>query len=617
MNRPREIQICGVRASLLVVFLLAALILGVYAPVLNFDFITYDDDLYVTANEQVKKGLTFDGIRWAFAFNEAVYWHPLTWLSHMLDIEIYGLNSGMHHAVNLLFHIGNSVLLFLLLYRMTGGLWRSAAVAGLFALHPLNVESVAWVAARKNLLSTFFWLLTLLAYWRYCRQPNLARYGVCLLTFTLGLMAKPMLVTLPFALLLMDYWPLKRMRTPRRLILDPAADQDGPFTRSLPPVNWRELIYEKVPLLMLAGITIYLYGASVTNLDIAVGVEAVPLTLRVSNALVSYWIYVRQMLFPVNLTFFYPFPQHIPPGWVVLSAVAVLAVSGIALFRMRQWPFLFTGWFWYLGTLVPVIGLVQAGRWPATADRFVYVPLIGLFVVFVWGASALAVRWKINRIGIAAAALGLLLWMVPTARHQVEFWQNNFTLYEHAVAVTQNNRLAHKNLGNAYLRSGQVQEALRHYRACQRLNPSDPRVYNNLAAAMIKMGKLDTAVAYFEIALRLDPHYADAQKNLRKTIIYRDLRIGQEMMKQGKLQAAIEHYQKLLSLYPENPTAHYRIAVILGRERRVNEAAVWLQKALQKGFRDWDAIRTSEYLEEVRQTAMYKKLEQDYPARSS
>lgn len=622
MNRTRTqyIRICGIRADLLVVFLLVSLILGTYAQVKNFEFITYDDDLYVTANEQVKKGLTWEGIRWAYSLNDAVYWHPLTWISHMLDIEMYGLNPGMHHTTNLLFHVNNCILLFLIMFSMTGRLWRSAAVAGLFALHPLNVESVAWVAARKNLLSTFFWMLTILLYLQYCRKPNLLRYGICLVSFLLGLMSKPMLVTLPFALLLLDFWPLQRIRKPQWLDPDPylmAKAQESAVTDNLRfSDRWRsaglwDLVLEKMPMLLLAAITIYLYGASVKHLEIAVGLQAAPMTLRISNALVSYWVYIRQMFLPLQLTFLYPYPHQIPWWQSVGAGILLIVVTGAVLCWMRRLPYLFVGWSWYLGTLVPAIGLVQAGLWPATADRFVYVPMIGLFVALVWGTSETAIRWNINRIGLAAAVLALFVMLLTTTRRQVEFWQNNISLYEHAIAVTENNLLAHQNLGNAYLRSGKLKEAVHHHRACLRINPANSRAYNNLAAALVKMGKFDEAVSCFEKALQLDPGYVEAENNLRKTVVYRHLRSGKDLEERGNYQAAIEQYQEILSRYPEHPLAHYQIAVILGREGKVDEALVWLQRALQNGFRDWSAIQTSEHLKEVRKTAVYKKMRQE------
>jgi tetratricopeptide (TPR) repeat protein len=609
VNPVKDIGFYRVRCRLLVVLLLVVLTAGVYAPVLDSEFVTYDDDLYVTANDQVRQGLTREGIRWAFDFNEAVYWHPLTWLSHMLDVEIFGLNSGMHHAMNLLFHIANTVLLFWILRLMTGAYWRSAAVACLFGLHPLNVESVAWVASRKNLLSTAFWMLTILTYLYYCRKPNLRRYGGCLTIFLLGLMFKPMLVTLPFVLLLLDYWPLQRIRSPHRLHLTPSR-----FEKS---ADLKELILEKIPFLMLSLIIVYLYGASVKHLDIVVGVETAPMTLRIFNALVSYWAYIRQMFFPVQLTFFYPYPIKIPLWQVIAAAVSLSAVTFFALRWMRKWPFLFTGWFWYFGTLVPTLGLMQAGRWPATADRFAYVPMIGLFVVLTWGAAGWVRRWNLNKVAVAGVGMVLLVLLAASTRRQVEFWQHDVSLYKRAIAVTDNNQLAHKNLGNAYLRNGQVQQAIAHYETCLRIDPADSTIYNNLAAAMIQMDQLDEAVAYLKKALQLDPGYVQAENNLIKILVFRELRIGKALEEKGELQAAIEHYQEFLSRFPDIAVAHYRIAVILGRSGQVDQSVEWLQRALQKGFRNWQAIRSSEHLREVRNTALFRKLEQAHRARSS
>ncbi|HHP7234948.1 MAG TPA: tetratricopeptide repeat protein [Desulfobacterales bacterium] len=548
-------RIFGIRGDILVIFLLMLMILGVYAPVKNFEFITYDDDIYVTGNDRVKAGLTEGGLRWAFSMNDGVYWHPLTWLSHMLDIEIYGLNAGMHHATNLLFHMANSVLLFLILFAMTGKFGRSAVVAILFALHPLNVESVAWVAARKNLLSTFFWMLTILAYLQYCHKPSLGRYGICVAVFTAGLMAKPMLVTLPFALLLLDYWPLQRIRSPGWLSLGlpeafghgDQAENGNRGGRGRPmQADLSELVLEKIPFLILAAITIFLYSASVKHLEIGVGTEAVPLGLRFANALVSYWVYIRQMFFPVELAFFYPYPKSIPLWQIVGAAIGLAAVTGLAVFRMRRRPHLFTGWFWFLGTLIPVSGLVQAGLWPATADRFAYVPLIGLFTVLAWTFPTASLRGKTRSLAMISAGLVLVLALGWMSRRQVAVWQDNFSLYSHAIAVTEDNRLAHNNLGNAHFRSGQVQQAIRHYQACLRIKSTDTRALNNLASARLREGRIDLAIDHYESVLQIEPDNRQTRRNLQKIKTAYFRHTVRELESQGRRQGIFEQYRNEL-----------------------------------------------------------------------
>src|SRR5579863_5774854 len=398
-------------ATLWVSISLVAAGLFIYAPVRRFDLLRWDDPLYVTDNPQVLGGLTWHGLWWALTTGHAPYWHPLTWLSHMLDVQMYGMNAGGHHLTSVLIHAVNTVLLFWLLRWTTGALGRSAFVAALFAVHPLRVESVAWVAERKDVLSTLFWILTVCAYVRYVRQPRLSRYLVVIAGFALALMSKPMVVTLPFVLLLLDFWPLRRAK------LD-----DG--TRV-----WLRLAIEKIPLLALAAATSVATFILQRQAGAVVALDSVPVTGRLANALVSYLAYVGKMLWPVRLAAFYPYSStSLNPGWVAAAVLALIAVSIAVIRASRVHPYLPVGWFWYLGTLLPVIGFFQAGD-QAMADRFVYVPLIGLFLIIAWGLPDLLSRWRYSRGALSAAAIIVLFACTLRARDQVQYWQNALVLW--------------------------------------------------------------------------------------------------------------------------------------------------------------------------------------------
>ncbi|MBW2440644.1 MAG: hypothetical protein JRH12_09235, partial [Deltaproteobacteria bacterium] len=381
---------------------------AVFCRVYGYDFVNFDDDVYVTENPRVRSGLTPDNIAWAFRA-ENVYWHPLTWISHMVDVQIWGLDPGPQHLTNLIFHMLNALLLFLALNRMTGALWRSVFVAALFALHPINVESVAWVAERKNVLSTFFMMLTLLAYGFYAAKPGLVRYLMLVALFVLGLLAKPMLVTLPFVLLLLDYWPLGRFSV-----------RDATVKRSDRVLS---LILEKVPLFLLSGLSVIASSVSVQAIK---SLEAVPMTMRLGNALVSYMKYMGKMFWPFNLAVFYPYPQSISAGQLLGSIIILVMVSGFAIFLLKQHAYFAVGWFWYLGTLVPVCGLVQAGLWPAMADRWAYVPLIGLYIAIVWGIAELVEKHPSCRKPISVTAILVIGILCATTWLQLGYWKNSF-----------------------------------------------------------------------------------------------------------------------------------------------------------------------------------------------
>jgi protein O-mannosyl-transferase len=521
------VAVSQVQKALIGVVLLIAIV-GVYWQSTGHEFIIYDDHVYVTDNVHVSTGLSSRNVLWAFTTIEASNWHPLTWLSHMLDCQIFGLNPKGHHLTNILFHAANTLLLWYLLFYVTQNFWQSILVAGLFALHPLHVESVAWIAERKDLLSAFFMFATLTFYSRYAKECRPWPYITALLLYGLGLMSKPMLVTLPFVMMLWDFWPLGRLRfrTPSDVV------QGSPF------VTPRRLISEKVPFFVLSLLSsIVTYYAQSHGGSVA-GAHAVPFAFRFVNALVSYTGYILKMIWPFNLAVIYPLP---PTLTLVQAAVSGLILVGITLVvcnRTRVNPFLLTGWFWYLGTLVPVIGFVQVGR-QAMADRYTYIPLIGLFIIISWGLSALTHRLHYRR--LIATAVGLLMLAGATACtwKQVGYWKNDITLFTHAIQVVRDNHIAHMNLGLAFFERGNIEEAIKHYYEALALGPKSDDLCYYLGLAFGMQGNLDESIAYFTKAVTINPKFADAHYNL-----------GVALAKQRRFEEGIRHFKEALRLDP-------------------------------------------------------------------
>jgi len=442
--------------------------LASYWQVRNCNFVSYDDNLYVTDNPYIQPGLTGEGFLWAFTTNHASNWHPLTWLSHMLDCHLFGTNAGWHHFINLLLHIANTLLLFTVLKQMTAALWRSAFVAALFALHPLHVESVAWIAERKDVLSTLFWLLTMIAYLSYVRHPSIIRYLLAILVFALGLMAKPMLVTLPFVLLLLDYWPLGRLRL------------RGDVNRK----SWSRPVREKVPFFILSAISsvvtflVQQKGGAMSRLD------WIPLIIRFGNAFVSYVKYIGKMFWPSRLAVLYPYPADMALLWPMMSALVLLAVSVLVIRLAPKYKYLLVGWLWYLGTLFPVIGLVQVGS-QALADRYTYIPLIGLFIIIGWVLPDLLSKWQYRRTTLGISAGIVLVAMLLCTRMQVSHWRNSKFLFEHALNVTKNNNTMHTSYGSVLLDEGRYEQAVAHFNEALRLNPENYLTHNNMSTPVV------------------------------------------------------------------------------------------------------------------------------------
>jgi Tfp pilus assembly protein PilF len=538
------------KTVLLVAAFLVAIIFLTYYPVWHYGFLSYDDSPYVTDNAPVRRGLTAQGLQWAFTTGHASNWHPITWLSHMLDVQMFGMNAGRHHFVNLLFHIANTLLLFILLYRTTGIWPRSAMVAALFAVHPLHVESVAWVAERKDVLSILFWMLTMLAYVSYVRKPRLGRYMAVIAVFALGLMSKPMLVTLPVVLLLFDVWPLGRLR----------------FATGQFPV-WLRMVREKIPLFALVAASSIVTVVVQSRGGALQSFETVPLHQRASNALVSYMAYLVQTLWPGNLAAFYPY-RPLPMLPVAASAVGLAVLSVVVIRLSRDRPFLFTGWFWYLITLVPVIGLIQVGG-QARADRYTYVPLVGVFIIVSWGIPLVLKRWRYASRAVPIGAGILVCALAVVSWSQVRYWKSDLALWEHAVQVTDDNYFARTNLGFALIDAGDLAAGIEQYNEALRINPNSAETHNALGTALIKQGRVDAAMEQYTMALRIRPGFADAHSNLAIALA-----------RKGETEKAFSEFRKALEISPENPEIQYNFGFALANQGRLDEAMSYYRKAL-------------------------------------
>jgi len=524
---------------------LAIIAAAIYLPALGHGFIeTYDDDLYVTGNDIVQEGITADGLDWAFRTGFASNWHPLTWLSHMADVTFFGLDPWGHHLVSILFHAANTALLFYALYLMTGRQWPSALVAALFAIHPLHVESVAWIAERKDVLSAFFWLLSLIAYVRYVRKPLLAAYAAVLISFALGLMAKPMVVTLPCVLLLLDFWPLRRFSL------------DGPnlLSRVAP------YVVEKLPLFALAAgsaiITIYVQGqgGAVTS------IESLPLSVRAANACLAYGAYLKLTLVPAGLAAYYPHPaEAINVAAAMAAGIGLIIATMVVIALRNRAPYLLTGWLWFIGVLVPVIGIVQVGN-QAYADRYTYIPHMGLFIAVAWSFAAIAERRYFRPVVVAVSAI-LVVTYSGVTNHVIGFWADSETLFVRAIAVTEDNFLAHNNLGNAYMAQGRVDEAIDQFETAIEVQPNYADAYYNLARAYEQRQRIDEAVQAYETALSLKPDDADTLINYAMI-----------MADRGALHNAADMLQRAIALAPSASNAYLNLGVVYSKLGEPNDA---------------------------------------------
>jgi len=532
--------------------LLIAGVAAVYVRAAGFDFVDYDDPFYVTRNPQVLAGLTWDGIKWSFTTMHAGNWFPLVWLSLMLDRTL-GAAAGGFHLVNVAFHIANTILLFWVLKRYTKAVWASFFVAALFALHPLHVESVAWVTERKDVLSTLFWLLTMLAYVRYVEIPTTKRYVIICVIFALGLMSKSMLVTLPFVLLLMDYWPLRR--------LWPEDNNKE--------VSIGRLIREKIPLFVLSALVCVVTVIAQKNAGAVSKIDIVPFSQRVGNALVSYCDYILKTFWPVDLAVFYPHPIKSLAGWKVAAALAVLLSITIVVILLRRRRYLLVGWFWYLGTLVPVIGLVQVGG-QAMADRYTYIPLTGIFIMLAWLIGDILSQWKHRQLIAGVAGSAIIVALGAMTFVQVGYWRDTVTLFEHCALATPDNVIVHRYLGTGLAHKGDAESALREFEAALRFEPNETRTFYNIGLMLTSLGRTNEAIGYFNRVLEHKPGDADTCVALASI-----------WTAKGDTERAVDSYRQGVKYNPEDAVLRGAFGLMLLQLNRVDEGIMELEQSVR------------------------------------
>ena len=558
------------RSEIVISLFLIMATLAVFWQVQDHEFINYDDNRYVTENRNIREGLSMEGVTWAFTTGLHGHWHPLTWLSHMMDCELFGLNPGLHHLSSLFLHIVNTLLLFFVLNLMTRAPLRSGFVAALFALHPLHVEPVTWLADRKDVLSAFFWLLTMVTYARYSEHPGFNRYLFVIIAFVLGLMAKSMVVTLPLVLLLMDYWPLRRFQFEQP---DKMGNQQNHklLNSRYKGRSALGLFTEKILLIFLVGASAYVtmlvmrsgpIGSIKTSTFSSLG-------SRISTSVVFYVEYIIKTVWPFELALPYPSPEIPAVSQALGAALLLICISFLVFWGGRRYPYLPVGWLWYLITLLPVIGLVRIGP-HALADRYTYVPLIGLFIIIAWGVPDLVKGWSYRRTMLAISAGILLCGLMICAWLQVRLWKNSITLFTHTANVTSNNYRAHNNLAVALEAQGKISEAIIHYSESVRIKPNHVKSHNNLGLLLGRQGRAQEAIRHFYKTLRIRPDHMFAHHNL-----------GVALARQGRLKEAIHHFSEAVRIKPDYAEAHNSLGAAFAAQGRFGEAIIHFSEALR------------------------------------
>ena len=524
------------------------------------DFINFDDNEYITGNNHIKSGINAESVNWAFTTTYYTYWHPLTWLSHMLDWSLFGTNPSGHHLVSLLLHIGAVIFLFLFLNKTTNNIWASAFAAAFFALHPLRVESVAWASERKDVLSMFFGMASIYAYAFYAERTKISRYFLCLILFILSLTSKPMLVTLPFVLLLLDYWPLGRWQ----MALSAPVESRFKLTG--------RIVWEKIPFFILTIATSIAAIWAQNNAGAMVKMENLPFVKRFSNAILSYAIYLGKIFWPHNLAVYNPYDFSLPLWKVLISGIIIIFVTIAEIYHIKKTPSSFVGWFWYLGTLIPVIGLVQVGT-HAMADRHTYLPSVGIAIMLAWGIESLIMSENIRKNILFPAVIAFIIITSVLTWQQCGYWKNSITLFSHALQVTKDNYLAHNNIALSLSEEGKITEALYHYNEAIRLKPYYAYAYNNRGILYAKLGQYKSAIDDFNKAVQFKEDCFEAYFNL-----------GRIYSNTGKYQSAIENYNKAITLRPDNAYVYNNIGIINFKQGDNNLGCHAAQKACSLGM---------------------------------
>lgn len=529
---------------LIIIFLIVACC-AAFGRIVGNDFVNYDDMKYITENHHIQSGINAKNIAWAFTTSYMGNWHPLTWISHMLDWNLFGANASGHHLVSLFLHIGAVIFLFLFLSKTTKNIWSAAFAAAFFAIHPLRVESVAWASERKDVLSMFFGMLCLYSYAFYAESAKLSKYLLCLILFAFALMSKPIMITMPFLLMLIDYWPLDRWK--KAMI-----KSDNGFDAAA------RLILEKIPFILLTvfSITETFLGQSLNK---AV-VESIEINLRITNAIVSYVAYLGKIFWPVNLAAFYPYNFSLPTINCIISSIIIIAITSVAIYYARKLPYLFVGWFWYLGTFIPVIGLVQVGM-QSMADRYTYLPSIGIAIILSWVFPSLIERQKNRKTFFLLAGIIFLVFMLVTTYRQCYYWKDSIELWNHALKVTNESYLPYYNLGCALQQNGRNDEAIENFKKALKFRPNNFSIHNNLGISLLYSGDINSAAEEFHKTISLNPNHAGAHNNLAM-IFYT----------QKRFELAHDYFQKAISLQPNYANAHYHLALIFAREKLYDKA---------------------------------------------
>jgi protein O-mannosyl-transferase len=585
--------------SIIIYIFLSAITVAAFWGVQRYEFVNLDDPQYISGNQNIQRGFSAETIKWAFTSTEAANWHPLTWLSHAFDCSLFGLNPGAHHSVSLLIHLINVLLLYAILRKSTGAVWQSAFVACLFAIHPLRIESVAWVSERKDVLSATFWMLAIIAYIQYCRRPGACRYGTMLILFVLGLMSKPMLVTFPFVLLLMDYWPLERFEINlKKRSHDSKSGKTGAAKHTI-----YFLIAEKSPLFILTAISCaitYIVQQKGGAMDME---NRFSLSSRIANSFLSYLFYIRKTVWPTALSPFYPHPgEHISYIYAFLSAGMLLALTYLAFRFGKLYKYIPVGWLWFLAMLAPVIGLIQVGG-QAYADRYSYLPITGLFIIAAWLIPQLISKWRYKYLTLAIASAAVIAALSLSTYFQKQYWHDSIALFEHAIRVTKDNYIAHFCIAEPLRLKGRLQEAMYHDTECLKIRPNHCEALNSLGLVLMDSGRFDDALSCFEKATKISPNLFPSFVNMGMALIkkgkndeaialYRDLlqkydlpqihsNLATALRYKGNTAAAIREFNQVLASEPSNAIVHYTVGVLLAEQGRNSEAAEHFQKVLE------------------------------------